>query len=163
MKYDTTKMLVIYRLLKQHGGCFLSLWWSMNHPLSEIEVHLEGLHVVYYKEGEHENAKIVGKEKSTKLIAYFTANQKYPNACHVHYVDFPKYFRWDKTVKQWKPRAKYKVRNTSPPQYDFPNVQERLVGRMYNISPREGEQHSCYTNQEQLLSRICASMKVYNT
>ena len=65
-----------------------------------LEVYLEGHHVVNYKEGEHENAKIVGKEKSTKLIVYFTANQKYPNACHIHYVDFPKYFRWDKTGRQ---------------------------------------------------------------
>ena len=102
------------------------------------EVHLGCHHVFYYKKGEHENAKIVGKEKSTKLIAYLNANQQYPSACHIHNVDFPKYFRWDKTGRQWKPRAKYKVCNTSSPQYDFSNVRERVVGRMYNISTREG-------------------------
>ena len=62
-------------------------WRLFSFPMVEhepsverLEVHLEGHHVVQYKEGEHENAKIVGKEKSTKLIAYFTANQQYPNA-----------------------------------------------------------------------------------
>ena len=58
--------------------------------LERLEVYLEGRYIVYYKKGEHENAKIVEKEKSTKLIAYFTANQQYPNVCHIHYVDFPK-------------------------------------------------------------------------
>ena len=110
-----------------------------NKPSVErLEVHLEGHYIVYYKDGEHENAKTVGREKSTKLIAYFSANQQYPNARHIHYVDFPKYFRWDKTGRSWKPRFKYKVLYSSLPQHEFSNALERVVGRIYNISPREG-------------------------
>ena len=109
--------------------------------VERLEVHLEGHHIVYYKEGEHENAKTVGKEKSTKLIAYFSANQKYPNAGHFCYVDFPKYFLWDKSGRLWKPRAKYKVCNITHHWYDFSNARERVVGRVYNISPREGERY----------------------
>ncbi len=45
--------------------------------VERLEFHLEVHHIVYYKEGEHENAKTVGKKKSTKLIAYFFANQQY--------------------------------------------------------------------------------------
>ena len=89
--------------------------------------------------GEHEKAKNVGKEKSTKLIAYFTAIQQCPNACHIHYVDFPKYFRWYKAVRLWKQRSKHKLCSTLTPQYDFSEVQERVVRSMYNIIPHEGE------------------------
>ncbi len=109
--------------------------------IERFEVHLEGQHIVYCKEGEHENAKTVDKEKSTKLIAYFFANQQYPNAQYIHYIDFSKYFHWDKAGRWWKPRAKYKVSNTSPPPYDFSNARERVVGRMYNINPREVERY----------------------
>ena len=53
----------------------LSLLMVENEPFVErIESHLEGHHTVYYKEGEHENEKAFGKEKSAKLIAYFSAN-----------------------------------------------------------------------------------------
>ena len=123
-------------------------WRLLSFPMVEhepfverLEVNLEGHHIVYYKEGEHENAKTVGKEKSTKLLAYFSANRKYPNARQIKYVDFTKYFRWDKTRILWKPRAKYKFRNTTPPQYDFSNARERVVGMMDNISPQEGERY----------------------
>ena len=64
--------------------------------VDRLEVHLEDHHNVYYKEGENENAKTLGKEKSTKLIAYIAANQKYKHAKPILYVDFPKYFTWDK-------------------------------------------------------------------
>ena len=80
-----------------------------------------------------------------KLIAYWTANRQYPNACHTYCVDFPKYFLWDKTGRLWKPRAKYKSHNTSPPQYDSPKLQYSAVGRIYNISSREGERHFTWT------------------
>ena len=48
--------------------------------VERLEVHIAGRYVVYYKEKEDGNAKIVAKEKSTKLIAYFATNQQYPNA-----------------------------------------------------------------------------------
>ena len=80
-----------------------------NEPsVDRIEVHLECNHIFYYKERAHENAKTVWKEKPTKLIACFSANGQYLNARHIHYVDFPKCFLWDKIGRLWKPRAKYK-------------------------------------------------------
>ncbi len=96
----------------------------------------------------------MGKEKSTKLIAYFSANQQYPNARHIYYFDFPKYSRWDKAGWLWKPRAKYKVKSSSPPRYDFSSAREHDVGRMYNISPREGERYFLRTL---LLHKSCAT------
>ena len=87
--------------------------------VERLEVHLEGHHIVYYKEG-HENAKTIGKERSTKPLAYFSANEQYQNALQIFCVDFPKYIRWDKAARAWKPRAKYEIRNSPPQQYDFP-------------------------------------------
>ena len=51
--------------------------------VERLEVHLEGHNAVYYKEGEHENAKTLGKEKSSKIVPYFAANQKYKNAKNI--------------------------------------------------------------------------------
>lgn len=47
------------------------------------EVHLDGPHTVYYKEGDHETAKIVGNEKSAKFIASLSANQKFKEANNI--------------------------------------------------------------------------------
>ena len=58
--------------------------------VERLEVHLEGHHIVHYEEGEYENAKTMGKERSTKLLAYFSAIQQYQNARHIFTVDFPK-------------------------------------------------------------------------
>ena len=62
-------------------------WRLISFPIVEhessveqLEIHLKSDRTVYYKEGEHENAKTLGKEKSTRLTAYFAANQKFKNA-----------------------------------------------------------------------------------
>ena len=113
--------------------------------VERLAVHLEVHHTVYYNEGEHEDEKILGKEKSTKLIAYLVANRKYKNAKSFLYVDFPKYFTWDKAKRIWKPRSIYKVRSKSEENYDFSTFRTSVVGRIYNISPREGERYCLRT------------------
>ena len=73
------------------SACRLFSFPVVEHGLSveRLEFHLNFHHTVYYKEGEHENAKTLGKEKPTKLVAYFAANHKYKNAKCILYVDFP--------------------------------------------------------------------------
>ena len=44
--------------------------------------------------------------KPMKLLAWFEANQKFENARHIRYINFPKYFTWNNTDRAWKPRAK---------------------------------------------------------
>ena len=118
--------------------------------VDRIEINLECNHIFYYKECALENEKTMWKEKSTKLLACFFATGQYPNARHIHYVDFPKYFLWDKIGRLWKPRAKYKVQKTTPPRFDFSNALERVAARMYNMRPRESEryffEHFCCIN-----------------
>ncbi len=57
------------------------------------DAHLDGRHIVYFEEGQHEKAADTGKEKSTKLMTWFHASEQSPHARHISYVDFPKYFR----------------------------------------------------------------------
>ena len=132
-------MHVTYLLRKQLGDCFLTLCWNMNLQLIDLKFIRKV--TILSTTVEHENAKTVRKENSTKLLACFCANRQYPNARHIHYTDFPKYFRWDKGRRLCKSRTMYKARNISRPQYDFSNTRERVISRMYNISPREGEQY----------------------
>ena len=64
-----------------------------HHPIMErSEAHLEGCQIVKFEEVQHEKAAEKGKEKSTKLIASFHANEQIPNARHILYFDFAKYF-----------------------------------------------------------------------
>ena len=108
-------------------------------PVERLEVHLEGRHIIYFQEGEHYKAADTGKAKSTNLMDWFHANEMFSNARHIYHVDFPKYFRWNKGSRTWTPRAKYKIPGSKPARYDFTMAREQVVGRMYNISPREGE------------------------
>ncbi len=109
--------------------------------IERLEIHLEGHHSVYFKEGEYDKAKMMGKEKTTKLLGYFNANREYGNALDIRYVDFPKYFTWKKGESKWQPRKKYEVGGKKSGIYDFSVPRTRVVSRMYNISPREGERY----------------------
>ena len=107
--------------------------------VERLEVHLEGNHIVYYKEGEHENEETVGKETSMKLLAYFELFSFIETLDIYSMSIFQSIFCWDKAARAWKPRAMYKIRNSSLQQYEFSIPQERVVEKMYSISPRKGE------------------------
>ena len=129
-----------------------------------LEVHLEGEHIVYFNEGEENEAMRRSEEKRTKLMAWFNANSNYPSASHIRYVDFPKYFTWNKSNRSWHPRVQYKVSHSSTTAYEFSRPPQKVVGRMYNASPREGERYFLRTlllhNQVQILSRASRLFKV---
>ncbi|CDF40018.1 unnamed protein product [Chondrus crispus] len=61
----------------------------------------------------------------TKLTEWFKSNENYPSARHIRYHKFPKYFTWKKSSKSWT--------------YDFSGTGANVVGRIYTVSPREGE------------------------
>ena len=68
-KYSNIKMYDIFQHLKRHGDGFSFPIVEHRPTLQSVEVHFEGRHIVYFKEGQHENAADKGKEKSTKLLA----------------------------------------------------------------------------------------------
>ncbi|CAH9055401.1 unnamed protein product, partial [Cuscuta epithymum] len=60
----------------------------------------------------------------TKFTAWMRANQVYPEARKLTYVDFPSKFVWKKNIKQWVER-----------QRGF------AVGRVYFVRPGAGEKY----------------------
>ena len=60
--------------------------------------------------------------QDTQLTAFFKANQTYPSARDLLYVDFPTKFRWDSKRRQWLPRKK-----------------DTVFGRLVYIPPNGGE------------------------
>ncbi|CDF39890.1 ATP dependant DNA helicase [Chondrus crispus] len=89
-----------------------------------LSVHLPNHHMVYFEEGREQEAAL-RPASGTKLTEWFKANENYPSARHIRYHKFPKYFTWKKSSKSWT--------------YDFSGTGANVVGRIYTVSPREGE------------------------
>ncbi len=82
------------------------------------------------------------------IQGWFKANTNFSSARHIRYTNFPTFFRWNKTDRKWDPRAKYRIKVSHPTRYDFTlHDVQHVVGRMYNISPKEGERYFLRTLQ----------------
>ncbi len=74
-------------------------------------------------------------------MAWFEANERFKNACYIRYIDFPKYFTCSKADRQWRTRTKCKLKSSTSVEYDFTRPPHSVVGRIYNMSPREVERY----------------------
>ncbi|CDF33021.1 unnamed protein product [Chondrus crispus] len=97
-----------------------------NPPVVRLAVHLPNHHTVYF-EKEREQKAALRPATGTKLTEWFKANEKYPSARHIRYHKFPTYFTWKTRIKSWT--------------YDFSGTGANVVGRIYTVSPREGERY----------------------
>ncbi|CDF41007.1 ATP dpendant DNA helicase [Chondrus crispus] len=97
-----------------------------NPPVVRLAVHLPNHHTVYFEEGREQEAAL-RPATGTKLTEWFKANEKYPSARHIRYHKFPRYFTWKTRTKSWT--------------YDFSGTGANVVGRIYTVSPREGERY----------------------
>ncbi|XP_077977577.1 uncharacterized protein LOC144433142 [Glandiceps talaboti] len=88
--------------------------------IQRLAVHLPGRERVYYREGHATQA--IQRLKDTTLTAWFKANDKFPEANHTPYHNFPEHFTWNATSCEWKPRK-----------------QRHAIGRLYQANPTEGE------------------------
>ncbi|CDF33636.1 partial DNA helicase [Chondrus crispus] len=113
-----------------------------NPPVVRLAVHLPNHHTVYFEEGREQEAAL-RPATGTKLTEWFKANEKYPSARHIRYHKFPRYFTWKTRTKSWSPRATLRRRNASSEKeaYDFSGTGANVVGRIYTVSPREGEHY----------------------
>ncbi|CDF37706.1 ATP dependant DNA helicase PIF1 [Chondrus crispus] len=91
-----------------------------------LSMHLPNHHMVYFEEGREQEAA-PRSASGTKLTEWFKANENYPSARHIRYHKFPKYFTWKKSSKSCT--------------YDFSGTGANVVGRIYTVSPREGERY----------------------
>ncbi|CDF33944.1 ATP dependant DNA helicase PIF1 [Chondrus crispus] len=97
-----------------------------NPPVVRLSVHLPNHHTFYFEEGREQEAAL-RPASGTKLTQWFKANEKYPSARHIRYHKFPKYFTWKTSSKSWT--------------YDYSGTGANVVGRIYTVSPREGERY----------------------
>ncbi|CDF37673.1 unnamed protein product [Chondrus crispus] len=97
-----------------------------NPPVVKLAVHLPNHHTVYFEEGQEQEAAL-RPATGTKLTEWFKANEKYPSARHIRYHKFPRYFTWKTHTKSWT--------------CDFSGTGVNVVGRIYTVSPREGERY----------------------
>jgi hypothetical protein len=72
-----------------------------------LQVHLEGQHLVSWKENDEAPLQAIINQagsKDTTLMGYFKANAKYPAAYELLYQDMPLKFTWNKAKRIWSPR-----------------------------------------------------------
>jgi hypothetical protein len=63
----------------------------------------------------------------TMLTEWFVANQRYPDARTLTYIDFPSKWTWNGQTKKWRRRKRVKKRFGPP------------IGRIYNVHPTTNE------------------------
>ena len=88
-----------------------------------LQVHLPFQNMVVF--GDTANLQgMVNNEaiRKTTLTEWFVANQMYPEANDLLYIDFPTAWVWNSRRKKWTPRQKGDT-----------------IGRMYNIVPTRGK------------------------
>ena len=74
--------------------------YSISPPVLQMQVHLEGMHMVAYKSTDNLN-NVVYSEKSQRsmLTEYFKVNRLNPAARRYLYREFPEHFTWNKSKK----------------------------------------------------------------
>ena len=89
-----------------------------------LALHLENQQSVVFRD-DADIEGVLSVEKNSTLTGWFLANQKFPSARAISYLEFPENFVWDKTKREWKQRMK---------------GYGTMIGRVYSAHPSEGEQ-----------------------
>lgn len=94
-------------------------------PVERLMFHLPGENYVMFN-SRKTITTVLSQDSScyTKFLAWFAANQKYPEGSGLSYTEFPLKFVWNKQNREWTPRK----RGFS-------------IGRMHNVPPGTGELH----------------------
>src|SRR6266404_186352 len=73
--------------------------------MMQLQVHLKNEQYVIFNPSTHDGLSSATSEPpDTHLTAFFKANEKYPSARDLLYVDFPTKFTWHANKKEWQPR-----------------------------------------------------------
>ncbi|XP_057296296.1 uncharacterized protein LOC130625260 [Hydractinia symbiolongicarpus] len=96
---------------------------QQSHVVHRLPVHLPNNHIVYFQQGQAEEALDRAADQATKLTAWFVLNAENHDARQYMYPDIPLHFVFNKN-KVWKPRQR---------------GHGKSVSRMYSVSPRAGE------------------------
>ena len=108
--YDEIKMYYDCRYLSACEAAWRIFSFDINYRKPSVErlnFHLEGEKPIFFE--DHEDISDVIKKphvRDTKFLAWFEANQKYPEARDLTYGEFPLKFVWKATEHKWSPRQR---------------------------------------------------------
>ncbi|XP_057299513.1 uncharacterized protein LOC130630155 [Hydractinia symbiolongicarpus] len=97
---------------------------QQSHVVHRLPVHLPNNHIVYFQQGQAEEAVRRAANQATKLTAWFVLNAQNRNARQYFYLEIPLCFVFINARKVWTPRQ---------------NLNFKIVSRMNSVSPRAGE------------------------
>ena len=96
-------------------------------PVQALRVHLENQQQIVFDEGTEEEA--LESQRETELTAFFELNMKLKQdesqIFGLSYIDLPKQFRYDKSVKRWVKRK--------------PQSEDTVIGRIHTVNPVAGD------------------------
>ncbi|VDP12687.1 unnamed protein product [Heligmosomoides polygyrus] len=118
MKLELTWIPVMSNPKKHRGDSSVVLLHDRSHTVVRLPVHLPNQQEV---EGEEREAVRSVASSNICLTAWFQLKQTDPTAPKLLYREIPEHYRWSQG--RWEKRRRF----------------EKAIGRMYTVSPREGE------------------------
>lgn len=93
-----------------------------NWSVELLHIHLPGQNLVYYEQGQEEQAANQASN-DTKLLAWFKLNESDTSAHSLYYMQIPEFYSWDGKNHRWNRRKKY----------------YKTIGRLGFVSPSANE------------------------
>ena len=98
--------------------------YDMSHSVIRLPVHLNHQHLVYFTEGNEEDALNQAETRKTRLTAWFKLNEDDGHAQQFLYTQIPYHYVFNKGTCKWKSRKQ---------------GENKIIPRMYSVSPRDIE------------------------
>jgi len=95
---------------------------ARSHAVIRLPVHLPNQQMIYFEEGNEEQALQEAQTGKSKLEVWFELNRVDPNAHQWSYIEIPNHYYFVKN--EWKRRQR---------------GGDNMVGRMYTVSPKDPE------------------------
>ena len=88
-----------------------------------MDIYLPGQNDIVFPGDEYLQKNFErGANSETMLTAYFERNKIDPQAQHIKYADFPRFYTWHPKSKEWRPRQR-----------------GNTIGRIYAVYPSDPE------------------------
>ncbi|XP_024882171.1 uncharacterized protein LOC112461236, partial [Temnothorax curvispinosus] len=134
---DGTKLIKIDEVKSFMDARYVSTpeaMWRLNgyemfmksHTIIRLAVHLPNRQMVYFKEGNEEQAAISAQRRDTTLTASFKLNQDDERARDLLYTEISSQYVYEKKETKWKLRQK---------------GTEKIISRLYIVSIKDNERY----------------------
>ena len=100
-------------------------------PVIQLAVHLENGQCVFFSEETAQDKAVADPPTSTFTAFFFYLCRSDPFTSTLFHIDVPRFYTWKN--KSWKRR------NRGTRQEEDEMFEAAVIGRMYTVSPRQGE------------------------